>query len=593
MGNDNPAGEGIESNPLGNASTREGVALSSASSQFDLNAVRDAAIVISVAAGIAVELTYLKGTLQDFFGDGYTWATALSIVIAVVLVGWIVVWPRYTRWTRHHQLGVVAARSKVLSPGHFSLRPLSAADAERFVRLDKVHESVHEWLKAASDPIVYITGTSGAGKSSLLNAYVIPKFGDFTVCRIRGFGDAVADLMMQLTTANVIWDRPPIDASHDPRDALEKVGEYLIKSKRHLLIVFDQFEEVIIIHDRFAATAAPVVDLLKSLTDDTVDGIRLLIVMRTDYIGKLRSLQLPPVEDGRNWVDVPPFSVPAGIDFLVRGGIDQPVAVEAVQQGSRFEDLQGVVRPITLNFLGVILERTPDALRGRRFLTLQQGFLESRLSQWINDPLIRDHSHRILSAMITGVGTKHARRLEEIAAETCKPADVIENCLVILQTKGLVRCIDDVTGIWEISHDFVARRLDSVIAASRKTSMQRAVEHLPVATAVVWGILFLLVPWLWGIQRIHECESAFYTGGGRVSEIEDGQKCVSFVGQNVVTLDALAHVNSLQGVTAIDLSSKAFMHPVDLSVLRSPTVAILDLSASPLPIGSLGGGWLA
>ena len=117
----------------------DSVELSPESSRIDLGAVRDAAIVISVATGVAVELTLLKGTLLDFFGDAYPWATALSILIAVVLVGWIVVWPRYTRWTRRRRLDVVAAQSKVLIPGYFFLKPLSAADAERFVRLDKVH----------------------------------------------------------------------------------------------------------------------------------------------------------------------------------------------------------------------------------------------------------------------------------------------------------------------------------------------------------------------------------------------------------------------------------------------------------------------
>jgi hypothetical protein len=57
--------------------------------------------------------------------------------------------------------------------GYFTLRPRETE--QDFERVDQAHEAVLLWIKNSSEPVLYLTGASGTGKSSLLAAWVIPK----------------------------------------------------------------------------------------------------------------------------------------------------------------------------------------------------------------------------------------------------------------------------------------------------------------------------------------------------------------------------------------------------------------------------------
>lgn len=74
--------------------------------------------------------------------------------------------------------------------GYFRIGPYldTAEDRARFDRADRAHEKVLDWIKqaaAAGTLPLYLTGDSGSGKSSLLNAYVLPT--------LRGEGWAVVE----------------------------------------------------------------------------------------------------------------------------------------------------------------------------------------------------------------------------------------------------------------------------------------------------------------------------------------------------------------------------------------------------------------
>jgi hypothetical protein len=91
-----------------------------------------------------------------------------------------------------------------------------------------------------------------------------------------------------------------------------------------LLMVIDQFEEFLILHDD--AARAPVVELSRSLDRDPVPGLRLLCVFRSDYREWLFKHVLPASVAGANAFELPHFLRAEAEAFLRRGGQRAPTA---------------------------------------------------------------------------------------------------------------------------------------------------------------------------------------------------------------------------------------------------------------------------
>jgi hypothetical protein len=87
-----------------------------------------------------------------------------------------------------------------LKPGYFRLSPRE--DEQGFTRADNKHEEILRWLQNTREPVLYLTGQSGSGKSSLLSAWVIPKlFKDespIKVIQLRGYQDPLFALSNKL-----------------------------------------------------------------------------------------------------------------------------------------------------------------------------------------------------------------------------------------------------------------------------------------------------------------------------------------------------------------------------------------------------------
>src|SRR5262249_50320972 len=136
--------------------------------------------------------------------------------------------------------------------GYFTLRPRE--DEAGFERADNAHNDVLRWIQTNKDSVLYLTGASGTGKSSLLSSWVIPKLKQdkVTVLHYRGYEDVLVRLAEDLLTPGVIWDRPP-SRTTDLKTLLTRAVERL--ENRRLLVVIDQFEELLIPTDEEKRTA--------------------------------------------------------------------------------------------------------------------------------------------------------------------------------------------------------------------------------------------------------------------------------------------------------------------------------------------------
>ena len=102
-----------------------------------------------------------------------------------------------------------------------------------------------DWLSRADAMPLYLTGDSGSGKSSVLNAYVLPELRDagWTVVEARAWQDpeaALTDAISKLAAARK-WK---LGGTQNLRALLENVAR---RVDGGLLLVLDQFEEFVIL----------------------------------------------------------------------------------------------------------------------------------------------------------------------------------------------------------------------------------------------------------------------------------------------------------------------------------------------------------
>ncbi len=80
-----------------------------------------------------------------------------------------------------------------------------------------------------------------------------------------------------------------------------------------------------------------------------VKGLRLLLVLRSDYQTAIVELGLPLLRQGENWNQVGRFTIAAGTRFMARSGLALPPdALDRVTtSASELDDSPGMIRPIT------------------------------------------------------------------------------------------------------------------------------------------------------------------------------------------------------------------------------------------------------
>jgi hypothetical protein len=160
----------------------------------------------------------------------------------------------------HRRRKQLAVSTGELKPGYFRLAPRQ--QGEGFSRSDKKHEEVFEWLCDASTSVLFVTGQSGSGKSSLLDAWVIPRLRQdlaTEVIKLRAYQEPLEALASRLREPDLAGKHTP-EQVLDIRTMLERAAARI--KPRRLLIVFDQFEEYVMFREELHADKLE--DLLES-----------------------------------------------------------------------------------------------------------------------------------------------------------------------------------------------------------------------------------------------------------------------------------------------------------------------------------------
>lgn len=310
----------------------------------------------------------------------------------------------------------------------------------------------------------------------MLNAYVFPHLRGqgWTLVEARGWQDPEAALRKALAPLPGERRRRE-DASTPLRGLIEAAAR---RADGKLLLVFDQFEEFLILAD--SAAQAAFAGLLADLQARPIAGMQLLLVLRSDYHAALEDAGLPMLRQGDNWCQVGRFTLAAARKFMADSALGlQTEALETVLTSAvDMDDSPGLIRPITLNVIGHVLSE--GALSAP---SLDAGKLVQRyIGQAVEQPAIRDYARPVLEQLLTVQGSKRPRGEQELAAAGRLRRSEVRAVLNGLAHAALARPLDAAQGVWELSHDFIARAIAGYLGQRRRVSWRPCWRRLRYTT---------------------------------------------------------------------------------------------------------------
>ncbi len=423
-------------------------------------------LVLGFSGAVGKGLQYLFNVDLPWWGYAILLALALLAVVAQVLSEWLSERNRQAKQK-------LAVQTGTQQTGYFRIGPYqdTEIDRARFSRPDRAEEKALDWIRKSSHLPLYFTGDSGSGKSSLLNASLLPKLREegWTVVEARAWQDplgAIRDALQKLSNGR------RGKAAKEPTLG-EMIQQAAKRASDKLLIVLDQFEEFLILAspERQGEFAAFVSEMQSS----PLKKPWLLLVLRSDYQTLLEESGLPPLRAGENLFQLGRFQFAAAAEFMKKSGLDlQPEALQSLLTSAAvLDDTPGLVRPITLNVTGYILASGAPVAPSLEAGTLVRTYIE----QTVQQPGLRDGGPQLLEHLITEQGTKQPRSEKDLANAAKLRAAEVRAILNGLSDAGLARPLDAARGVWELSHDFIAHAVARFLGRLRGDLRRHALAY--------------------------------------------------------------------------------------------------------------------
>lgn len=514
--------------------------------------MKSLAFLLAVLATIPVNYYFL----ETHINLDKPWPTIFSFGVFVVIF-MLYFLPKL----RHHLMLRRWVGGDLVDPGYFRLYPYEADQSDTFGRPDGATEDVRRWIEAAEAPIIYLSGRSGVGKTSLINASMVPKLtsGGWVVVRIRPQDAPLDAIKAALLRQSAISEAPP-KAEESLRTLIERAATCTQKNSKRLLLVLDPFEEILILcGDEEKAIVA---ELLCDLVERPVRGLKVLLSLRTEYLKDLPEFGLPSPNGGfgQNAFEIREFKRSEAENFIRGSGLYLAPALlsSILQEAAEIEDMIDRIRPIVINMLGIVITSFKGALpKEVRPGHLLSGYVERRL----RDKNVPGVAVKVLRPMITATGTRRALRLDMIAKEADINPNVARGCLVSLANDGLVRRLPGEPEQWEPAHDFVARLLQPILLSWRDNLWQRVGSYLAGVGLALWGIAIIGLVAVYPVIQRGRADAQLQEAGLFRDPALSTKSGSEFVQKG----PPLKHISSL-------------WHAVRLLRDRSPPVTVLDLS---------------
>ena len=413
------------------------------------------------------------------------------------------------------------------------IQPFRYADHSIF--FEREEESARLASLVAIHRGVFLYGDSGNGKSSLLNAGLLPRAGVLGLApiRLRVHPRAGQEIVVE---SIVIADDgsllPNVLGGDDdgggqlvlPVDLF--VDRVRAASDEHrLLLVFDQFEELVTLFEYHAEARDRIVAAIHDLLDGPA-SVKLLFAFREDYLGRIKQLLAASPELVHQALRLGPPDA-GSLPTLIRGPFERhpghfereldPALAERlrVELEERFGSGELSLSEIQVVCLRLWGSSDPDALLDARGV---QGTLEDYLGEALDrfDPEHREAAVALLAQMVTAGGTRNVVSAEDLVdrvrAEDDIPGELLSRTLDELE--GAARLVRRERRrdlyLYEITSEFLVPWI-----SRRREEVRRAREHrrerrrLKIVTliAVLLGVVVAAIAAL-ALSAVHQRKRA-------------------------------------------------------------------------------------
>lgn len=337
--------------------------------------------------------------------------------------------------------------------------------------------------------VCLLLGDSGIGKTSLIQAGLIPKISSQYRCiYVRPFGLADSDVVNQIQTS--LFDGRP--SYKGPLPPLLAEASAAIEESA-LLLIIDQFEDILASRDVREITQ--IVEDLRTIRELHLHAIRVLVVYRADLEGKLGEfwqhiagspqglsrLYLRGIDDRHAWELVTKTAHDLSVALQLSGEEEATIRADLVS-ASRVISSEQVYPPYVQILIEHIWSNSQDNRdhtyvfdqysSAGRIEGIVGGYL-SRVLGYAKDS--KGDTQAVLVTLVRSYGAKRQVTLEDIAAETSRGPDRCEAALERLIDYRLVRHIGE---YYEVSHDFIARKVLFELVDSDELKFKRFRELL-------------------------------------------------------------------------------------------------------------------
>lgn len=355
------------------------------------------------------------------------------------------------------------------------LAPYTSREAARFGGRDREIQDVIE--RVVGRRLVIVIGESGVGKTSLVDAGVIPQLRTykFGVIRFSFQDDPMQDLLNAL--------RDPTKRSSGSDDVLGCIRQYFRAHRRatNLLLVGDHLEQMFTIDSSCAVRQRFLRDASRILGSN--ERVTLLFCIREDYLPDLYniSLDMPELYNRNNTFRLHRLSKENAVAALRRASSLSylelaPALIERIADDLSYEGAGMVYPP----FLQIVGSRLYGRAKGRGWKGSDSGELPERLYQQLGgvetivnhylDGLLDQYAQhdkaivvRILGMMVTEHRTKKRVQLDQLKRAVPECPHVERLIAKLVQQRIVRRSLGD----YELIHDFLAQKVIDLVKKKR------------------------------------------------------------------------------------------------------------------------------
>lgn len=372
------------------------------------------------------------------------------------------------------------------SPFKF-LESYTKDDREIFFGRDKEIEEVYS--RVFESKILLVYGTSGTGKSSLINCGLANKFNDsdwlpVNIRRGNDINRSLLESMSRIAITKSPFEKAGTDIKYR-YDLRNLIRSLYLDHFKPVFLIFDQFEEIFIFGDK--NEREQLVNNIKSVIDSE-EHCHFIFSIREEYLAGITEFekQIPVFLSNR-------IRIEKMTRYNAIQTIEGPCSINSIEVEPGFsEALLDKLNPdnpeVELTWLQVFLDKVQrmaskgekDGMRFSKDIIERIGdvkdllgnFLEEQISQ-LNDP---DTGMVILKSFVSAKGTKHQRTEDEII-DYCRTfgKDIgIDEVKPFIQKFISLRLLreKDEDGRYELRHDSLASKIFEKITLVEKEILE-------------------------------------------------------------------------------------------------------------------------